>query len=255
MHWLTILLLLVVVGALGIVLFAFVHWGLQQLCIVHAHRFCCKSGLTPLRCRSGTVFAASGMKTEFTIVELDCRDAMSRPKMVRLKVWAFGVREVLDDEEPSPPPTVPAELLPRSIPYNPSFRSIVFFFVLAIFFLAVVQFLHWPRLLQVVVSILILSAPILILLRRFIWPRQIIISDCSITVPVGFLRLRPVCLPYSDIAFVSVACLGATFVLCIHTSNRTLEIQDLFLPDRDTFELLRYHLGTFVRTPPWDDAT
>jgi len=69
------------------------------LYIIHACRFCRKSGLAPVRCRLRTAFDASGIKTEFTIVELDCRDGSDRPTVVRLLVWVFGVRKVLDAEE------------------------------------------------------------------------------------------------------------------------------------------------------------
>lgn len=43
-------------------------------------------------------FDHSGGKTEFTIVELDCLDLQKQPKLIRLLVWVFGIREVLIDE-------------------------------------------------------------------------------------------------------------------------------------------------------------
>lgn len=102
-HWLITLILIVAIGTLSVVLFAFVHQGLQRLYIIHAYRFCRKSGLTPVRCRVGAAFDASGIKTESAIVELDCRDGFDRLKLVRLSVWAFGVRKVLEIEELSAP--------------------------------------------------------------------------------------------------------------------------------------------------------
>jgi len=38
------------------------------------------------------------VKTEFTIVELDCLDAQKQRKLIRLLVWLFGVRKVLSNE-------------------------------------------------------------------------------------------------------------------------------------------------------------
>jgi hypothetical protein len=255
MHWLLGLLLLVGLGvlaiALCIVLFGVVHFGLQHLYLVHARRFCRRKGLTPVRSRSGTAFDGSGMKTEFTIVELDCQDAQGARKLVRLLVWIFGVHKVLDQEEPSPPPPLPAEILPTSIPYNPSVRCIVFFFGLG-FVLSAGGYLLHSQLFQII-PLLFLPLAGLMYLRRTIWPRQIVLSETSITVPTGFLRLRPTSVRYDDITFVWVVGLGGR-ILCLQTSNRTLEIQDMFLPDRATFDLLKGHLDSFVQPPTWDET-
>ena len=43
-------------------------------------------------------FEPSGVKTEFTIVELDCVDTNRERRLIRLLVWAFGVRRILTDE-------------------------------------------------------------------------------------------------------------------------------------------------------------
>jgi hypothetical protein len=43
-------------------------------------------------------FDQSGVKTEFTIVEVDCLDGQKQRKLVRLLVWVFGIRKVLSDE-------------------------------------------------------------------------------------------------------------------------------------------------------------
>lgn len=43
-------------------------------------------------------FDASGLKTEFTIVELECLDDQKKRKLIRLLVWIFGICRVLNDE-------------------------------------------------------------------------------------------------------------------------------------------------------------
>jgi hypothetical protein len=43
-------------------------------------------------------FDESGVKTEFTIVELDCLDGQHERKLVRLVAWVFGIRKLLSDE-------------------------------------------------------------------------------------------------------------------------------------------------------------
>jgi hypothetical protein len=251
--WL-ILPLCIAAAFLGILLFPFVHVGLQHLCVLHARRYCRRRGLTPIRSRSGTAFDASGMKTEYTVVELDCRDTNGNTKRVRLLVWVFGVRKILEDEEPQPPPPVAAGLLPASIPYNPSLSSIGFFLGLGILFLVASQLLPRAFPILILFSLLFTLCAVLLWLRRTLWTRQLHLSETAITVPTGFLRLRPVTVRYADIEFVWIAVLGVTRVLSAKTPDRTLEIQDIFLPDRDTFGLLHHHLNSFVRPPEWDNA-
>ena len=84
--------------ALGILLWWFVHCTLNRWCVAHARRFCRRKGLEVRRSRAGIAFDQSGAKTEFTIVELDCLDLQKRRRLLRLLVWAFGIRKVLSDE-------------------------------------------------------------------------------------------------------------------------------------------------------------
>jgi hypothetical protein len=249
MQWILWSLLIIVVGLCAILSLALVHWGLQQLYLFYARRFCQKVGLTPLHSRSGPAFDVFGMKTEFTIVEVECRNADQSIKIIRLLVWIFGVRRVLKPEQPPPPPPVPPELLPRIIPYNPSIRLIAVCFGLAALICGASALFHLPRSVQFLVAVTSLGLATLICLRRFFWPRQIILSETTMTVPIGFLRLWPVCVNYSDITGVWVARLGFTGVLCVRASQRTVEIQDMFLPDQATFDLLRSHFDSLARVP------
>jgi hypothetical protein len=38
------------------------------------------------------------VKTEFTLVQLDCFDAQKERRLVLLRVWPLGVRKMLNDE-------------------------------------------------------------------------------------------------------------------------------------------------------------
>src|SRR5215469_4526913 len=83
----------VVVGAgvLALPLFYFVHYGLEYCYLVHARRFCRRHGLELSRWRCEPACDKSGLKTEFTLVELDCLDNQKQRRLVRLLVWVFGV--------------------------------------------------------------------------------------------------------------------------------------------------------------------
>ena len=75
----------------------FVHCTLDRCWVRHARRFCRQNGLEIGRLRWQPAFEQSGVKTESTLVQLDCFDAQKQRKLVLLLVWPFGVRKVLSD--------------------------------------------------------------------------------------------------------------------------------------------------------------
>ncbi len=89
----------VVVG-IPAVLYAFwvTHILLGRLSVRHARRFCSRSGLEFRRARWRPEFEPSGVKTEYTLVQLDCLDAKKQRRLVLLSVWPFGVRKKVSDE-------------------------------------------------------------------------------------------------------------------------------------------------------------
>jgi hypothetical protein len=90
----------VFVVAAPVVLYALwvTHIMLGRLCVSHARRFCIRSGLEFRRARWQPEFEPSGVKTEFTLVQLDCLDAQKQRRLVLLSVWPFGVRKTVSDE-------------------------------------------------------------------------------------------------------------------------------------------------------------
>jgi hypothetical protein len=88
----------VVAGVLALPLFVLVHRGSHYCCLAHAKRYCRKNGIELKRWRCGPQFDATGVKTEFTVIQLDCLDGEKRRKLISLSVWIFGVRKVLADE-------------------------------------------------------------------------------------------------------------------------------------------------------------
>jgi hypothetical protein len=90
---------IVVAGILALPLFYAVHRGLNYCYLTHARRFCRQHGFAISRWRCGPEFNQSGVKTEFTVVELDCFDGQKQRRLVRLLVWLFGIRRVLSDDK------------------------------------------------------------------------------------------------------------------------------------------------------------
>jgi hypothetical protein len=82
---------LVAAGILGVFSLYYVHCLLNVLYLIYAKRFCTKYGFRPVRWRVGMAFNTRGIKTEYSIVQLDCVDSQSQKRFVSLLVWAFGI--------------------------------------------------------------------------------------------------------------------------------------------------------------------
>ena len=85
-----------------IYLFVFVHRTLDSICVRHARRLCARHGLEICRVRWQPAFKPSGgkrVKTESTLVQLDCFDAQKQRRLVAILVWPFGVRKMISDEK------------------------------------------------------------------------------------------------------------------------------------------------------------
>jgi hypothetical protein len=65
----------------------------------HAQRFCRRKGWEINRSRCQPAFEQSGVKTEFTLVQLDCFDAAKQRKLVLLLVWPLGARKLVSDQQ------------------------------------------------------------------------------------------------------------------------------------------------------------
>ena len=93
------IVLLVVVGVPVLVYLAWlVHCTLDRVCMRHARRFCSRNGLETLRARCQPAFEQSGVKAEFSLVQLDCVDAQKQRRLVLLLVWPSGVRKLVSNE-------------------------------------------------------------------------------------------------------------------------------------------------------------
>jgi hypothetical protein len=97
------LLFLAALFVLGIPAFLYLFWGvhraLDRVCVRHARRYCRRMGLEIGRARWQPEFERSGVKTESTLVQLDCLDAQKQRKLVLFLVWPLGVRRLVSDEK------------------------------------------------------------------------------------------------------------------------------------------------------------
>jgi hypothetical protein len=98
-------LLIIAIIAVGIpayiYLFWLVHLTLDKVCVRHARRYCKRNGLEVCRARWQPAFEPSGdrsVKTEFTLVQLDCAGRHKQRRLILLLVWPFCVRKLVSDE-------------------------------------------------------------------------------------------------------------------------------------------------------------
>ena len=95
---------LVVVGVPAVAYLGWVvHCALDRVCVRHARRFCTRRGLEVGRVRWQMEFerrqdGTRGVKTEFTLVQLDCFDRQKQRRLVLLLVWPLGVRKLVSDD-------------------------------------------------------------------------------------------------------------------------------------------------------------
>jgi len=122
-----IILAVVVLGIPALIyLLWLVHRTLDRCGIAYARRFCTRRGFAVQRSRSGMAFDQTGVKTEFTIVEVDCLDARQQRRLIRVLVWIFGIRRVLSDElypdsyDQQWPPTSSDDASPKAPPRSSS---------------------------------------------------------------------------------------------------------------------------------------
>lgn len=121
--------------------------------------------------------------------------------------------------------------IPRSIPYNPSLRGVVAFFVLGVG-IGSVNALPWiqaPIVMGAAIGSGVLAA--VLMMRRAYWNRFLMVTDDVITVPSGFLRLRPRSVSLRGIQRVWVTRIFWTAVLRVRTIEGDVEIQDMYLPE------------------------
>ena len=95
---------LVAISILAVFLAYPVHCALDRICVGHARKFCKRHGLEISRVRWQMEFerrsdGRRGVKTEFTLVQLDCLDVQKQRRLVLLRVWPLGIRKLMSDEK------------------------------------------------------------------------------------------------------------------------------------------------------------
>src|SRR6476660_3043699 len=107
--------------------------------------------------------------------------------------------------------------LPIRYSYDPGWRYIVFFVAVGIVALALSAADYVPAWMGVLAGVLLIPSACLLAFRRIVFRRFLELRVDSLILPTGFLRLRTVEIPYSDISRVSECFLPLTAVTRIAT--------------------------------------
>lgn len=126
------------------------------------------------------------------------------------------------------------------IPYNPSLSSVAAFGALGTTIIAVDAVAPFGSPFFLGAAAVFIALSVALLLRRSLWKRCLVITEDAISVPSGFLRLRPRQVSLASIQGVSVTRLFRSDILRVRTSAGDVEIQDMYLPETETlWELKR----------------
>ena len=98
-------LLIIALLAVGIPAYLYLFWVVHltsgKVCVKHACTYCKRHGLDVCRARWQPAFESPRdrtVKTEFTLVQLDCADGHKQRRLILLLVWPFGVRKLISDD-------------------------------------------------------------------------------------------------------------------------------------------------------------
>jgi len=251
MRMLFLILAFVAFAIASIYLWWGVHCTLDYLCTRHARRFCRRQGLEVRRSRAGIAFDQSGMKTEFTIVELDCLDAQKQRKLIRLLVWLFGVRKVLSNEiypdshdaiktpnakaKPTPAATQPKTKHSVEYSYNPNPSWTQIFSIL---FVSIIPPIAIPSTPIYIISALFLLIAFGGVIRLIFLKRNVILTDKTITVPSGLFKMFPKTCELNDIIEFSDKRFGYGLrAMSLTTETNKYEIVLMFMKPDEYYEL------------------
>ncbi len=224
-----LIIIVIVSGALLVL----VHILLERFYFFYARKFCLKNGYSISR-YSVAPWCDDGIKTEYSIVNLDCLNDKNERKIVNLLAWVFGIHKVLsiDDYKGdiedihlfnsglTNQSTRPATVTPiasgqsarrlkikdyRSYnrlemtnsveyDYNPSWKLI--FLCLFVSIIPPIAISSTP---SYIISALFLLGAFSMVIRLIFLKRNIILTDKNITVPSGLFSMFPKTCELNDI--------------------------------------------------------
>ncbi len=110
-------------------------------------------------------------------------------------------------------------------------------FVAALTIASFVSGTYVPRALGIALSLLavFLILGLLSALRRYTFPRHLVVDEEGVWLPSGFLRLNVRRVVFAEISDVWEAFIPRTAALCLRSQGKTYEVVSALLPDHETY--------------------
>jgi hypothetical protein len=121
-------------------------------------------------------------------------------------------------------------------PYDPPWQSVAFCCAAATGMLVVVLAGFFPKAIGIATSLLCAGLGALITLRRYAFPRCLLVDEEGVWVPSGFLRMNVRRVVFAETTAVWEAFLPFTAVLCLRTYGKCFEIVSTLLQNHESYQ-------------------
>jgi hypothetical protein len=145
--------------------------------------------------------------------------------------------------------------LPVRYPYDPRWQivAMLWAFVAALTIASVIASAYAPR--ELVIALCLLAVFVglgaLATLRRYAFPRYLMVDEEGVWLPSGFLRLNVRRIVFAEISDVWESFIPRTVALCLRSQGKTYELLSSLLPDHKTYlEVAEFIYSRVVRSDP-----
>jgi hypothetical protein len=124
---------------------------------------------------------------------------------------------------------------PARYRYDPRWEMVALCWTFAAGLSIVVLAGYVPRALSIAASLIFAGLGVLITLRRYAFPRFLVLDEEGVWLPSGFLRMNVRRVVFAETSDVWEVFLPRTVVLCLRCHGKTFEVHSNFLPDHETY--------------------
>ena len=124
---------------------------------------------------------------------------------------------------------------PARYRYDPRWELVALCWTFAAGLSIVVLVGYFPRALSIAASLLFAGLGVLVTLRRYAFPRYLVLDEEGVWLPSGFMRMNVRRVVFAETSNVWEAFLPRTVVLCLRYHGKTFEVVSTLLPDHETY--------------------